>query len=647
MDGRSLAAEKTEFPVQKDRRTEGSPEKHRIPFLKSNRRKIYYISILERPLTKNKTGKACMTDKSDKTSFFSSPNLPGLLFWILAILLLFLNLGMRGISGSEGRWLEVVREMFLRDNFLQPTINFEPYFDKPLVSYWFIALLAYLNGGAVSEFLARIPSAIAGLATLWATRAIAFRLWDKKSATAAGWILLTVYSFAFWGRLGEADMLNTAFSTLAIAWYIIRREKTDFWSYALFGFLCAVGAQTKGLSAAAVPVMLVLADVILRHTWKRHLNVRIFAAGIVSLALYLIPFLLAMMKSGDYSANGLNLVFQENIVRFFNAFDHKQPWHAYFQHLPQLFLPWTPFLILAIAWAVQSWKKLGSEDRWLLISIAAIFVTFSLSDSKRIYYILPILPYCALLTGRFLVMNQEGILGKIKQILLKIYVWVFPAGIVLLLLSPLIWLAVIRFLPFQFPKGITVFFMLLAIPTAAILAVIFIYFKKYVKPDSLWSAGVNTEFGTCVFSLAVVFTVVFGIVVPVVDAEFRSEKIFFAEVRQVLQKEGIPPERVAYYYRNYIDPTYYLGFPVKIQILDSEEKNPEMQDSELRAFLEKYKGQKAAVIAQSRHFQKVPSKDLQKLVSDNGFLREAAFPWESKNNKREKFVLITPGKISR
>ncbi|OQA76945.1 MAG: Undecaprenyl phosphate-alpha-4-amino-4-deoxy-L-arabinose arabinosyl transferase [Lentisphaerae bacterium ADurb.Bin242] len=538
--------------------------------------------------------------------------------------------------------------MFLKDNFLQPTINFEPYFDKPLVSYWFIALLTSLNGGVVTEFLARLPSAFAGLATLWATRTIAFRLWDERSANAAGWILLTVYSFAFWGRLGEADMLNTAFSTLAVAWYALRREKTDFGSYLLFGLLCAVGAQTKGLGAAAVPGMLVLADVLLHRSWKRHLNGRLFAAGAVSLGFYLIPFLLAMAKSGDYSANGLNLVFQENIVRFFQAFDHKQPWYAYFIHLPQLFLPWTPFLVLAIAWGVRSWKKSGPEDRWLLISVAAIFTAFSLSDSKRVYYILPILPYCAILTGRFfLAADPEDILGKIRRILLKIYVWVFPAGIVLLLCGPLIGLAVRKLLPFRFPEDLLVFFMLLSVPAAAILAVIFFYFRKYVRPDSPWGAGVGTDFGICVFSLAVVFIAVFGIVIPVADAELRSEKRFFTEVRDILRKEGIPPERVAYYCRNYIDPTYYLGFPVKIRILDNETGGEEMRDTELRAFFEKYKGQKAVVIAQDRHFRKVPSEDLRKRISENTFLREASFPWESKNNRREKFILVTPEKISR
>ena len=81
----------------------------------------------------------------DKNSFFSKQNLPDLVFWGMAIVLLFLNLGVKGISGSEARWTGIVREMFLSGNFVQPTINFELYFDKPIVSSVATPLLKKAN----------------------------------------------------------------------------------------------------------------------------------------------------------------------------------------------------------------------------------------------------------------------------------------------------------------------------------------------------------------------------------------------------------------------------------------------------------------------------------------------------------------------
>ena len=130
----------------------------------------------------------------DKNSFFSKQNLPDLVFWCMAIVLLFLNLGVKGISGSEARWTGIVREMFLSGNFVQPTINFELYFDKPIVSYWFIALFAFFNKGVATELVARIPSALAALAAWkqWFRGLLAPLVAAVKTVPVASFIILAL-----------------------------------------------------------------------------------------------------------------------------------------------------------------------------------------------------------------------------------------------------------------------------------------------------------------------------------------------------------------------------------------------------------------------------------------------------------------------
>ena len=111
-----------------------------------------------------------------------------------ALFLLFWSLGSRELWGSEDRWAEITREMFLSGDFFHPTINNTPYFDKPLLSYWFIAATAIVTG-SLNELTTRIPSAIAGLLALWATFIMARRMWSKQTAATAVWILLTTYGF--------------------------------------------------------------------------------------------------------------------------------------------------------------------------------------------------------------------------------------------------------------------------------------------------------------------------------------------------------------------------------------------------------------------------------------------------------------------
>ena len=209
--------------------------------------------------------------------------------WVLlyaaAALVLFFRIGTGDINGSEGRWLSVADEMLRSGDWFHPTINGQPYFDKPLLSYWFIALLSKLVGG-VSEWTARIPSAAAALLTLTAVISIARRLFSPTAALAAGWVLTATYSFVYWGRLAEADMWNAAFIVAATAWYLRFREKRSLVGYAVFWGLCAAGAQTKGLAAAIIPAAAAGTDMLLNRRLKFHCNLKSWFGLLCGILLY-------------------------------------------------------------------------------------------------------------------------------------------------------------------------------------------------------------------------------------------------------------------------------------------------------------------------------------------------------------------------
>ena len=574
----------------------------------------------------------------------TAEKLAGILFWVLAVLLLFLNLGIGGLRGSEGRWADVVRLMILNGDYLHPMINYEAYFDKPLVSYWLIAGLS-LIAGSVTELMIRLPSAAAGLVTLWATRLIASRFAGRTTGIFAGWILLTAYSFAYWGRLGEADMLNLAFSTLAVGWYVVRRDKTDFGSYLLFGLLCAVGGQTKGLSAVAVPVLAVLADIAVTRSWKRHLNWKLFAAGLLSLAVYLLPFLLASAKK-DYEDSGLALVFQENIQRYFDSLDHKQAWYAYFIHLPQLMMPWTPILILAIIASVRNWKKADHSERWILVCIAVIFAVFSISDSKRVYYILPILPYCSILCAVFLLSETAGILEKIRNIVLKVYFWLIPTTAAALLGLTVYGYAFgrkIRLIRYGVRESLQLVLPAMLL-TALILLVIWTLFFRKLDPQRFPNREIGRDFAACAGACAVLLIAFFGITMPLFSEMFRTEKPFFGQIVSLAEKHRIPKDRIYFFHHNYTNGSFYLKHEHKIPVLDHEDSaEEELLGKELAKLLKESQGQRFMVIGQLRYFRKISSPELRQQILDRLNLIERSGPAENpKKNGKKYAVLISP-----
>src|SRR6516164_2523258 len=68
---------------------------------------------------------------------------------------------------DEGNNAEAAREMWAAHNWIVPTFNFELRVDKPALLYW-LQIGAYKLFG-VNEFAARLPSALAALATVLLT----------------------------------------------------------------------------------------------------------------------------------------------------------------------------------------------------------------------------------------------------------------------------------------------------------------------------------------------------------------------------------------------------------------------------------------------------------------------------------------------
>lgn len=327
-----------------------------------------------------------------------------IVFWVFACFVFFFGLGIYPSIHSESRWFEVVREMLMTGDWLHPRINGQPYFDKPLVSYWFAAVVSKLAGGHVTELSVRLPSALFALTGLACIISVARKFYSERTAYLTGWLLLSTYSFIEWGRLAEADMEQTVFIVMAVTVYLHHRDKASFTAYFAFWGCCAVGAQTKGLPALVIPPALAVIDCIVRKSFRRHLNWKFFLAMFLGgLCLYSAPFVLEAMTSRNYSASGIVLVFRENLVRVFNPWDHKDdPFYIYFAYLPVLLIPWTPFFVFAVVDYVRGLvrRKQGSRDTlWLFASIAFIFVLFSASRSRRSYYILPIVPWCVLFTA--------------------------------------------------------------------------------------------------------------------------------------------------------------------------------------------------------------------------------------------------------
>jgi 4-amino-4-deoxy-L-arabinose transferase-like glycosyltransferase len=332
--------------------------------------------------------------------------------------------GLGGIdlwTPDEPRYGQVAEELRSMEHGLRGLVLLhlggEPYTQKPPLYYW-LAALAGAPGGRVTEAAARIPSALAGIAAVLCTFALARRLFrSPRVALFSSLLLLTTFRFAHLGRRAQLDVLLTSFEALALlAFWRLDRAARDgdpvphfARTVALLHLALGAAALTKG------PVGWIPLGVIAVYlAWERRLGLLRDVAPPWALLLSLGPVLVWISAATWLAPAGF---FAEAVVenvfdRFLAASSHVRPISYYLYQLPLDFLPWTLLWPLAIA---AGWRQLracgapaatGASDsgearswRLLVAWVVVPFVLFSLSSGKRGLYLLPSFPALALMTG--------------------------------------------------------------------------------------------------------------------------------------------------------------------------------------------------------------------------------------------------------
>ena len=330
--------------------------------------------------------------------------------------LLLSGLSIRSLWGSEGRWAVIVREMLSSGNYFLPTINGEVYFDKPLLSYWITALFAFPGG--VTEAVTRLPSALAGIAAVLLIFSMGRRLFDMRTGLISAALLLTSVMFVLWSRSASAELLNVL-SIWLMLWAFVTGGIDGKLGKLIFLYcLGAASAFLKGPVAPAVGFSVIGFYSLIRFltpfavtrpsfrdvggTFRAHFRWIVSWQGLISLSAALVLFsgllLLPVMFTGSWQS--VDLMWRENVLRFLKPFDHVEPPYVYLGYAPQFFLPWT-LLLFGALWQAKNWPT-SWPNRWILLAGLAIFLFFTASGSRRSYYILPLVPALALITGKAL-----------------------------------------------------------------------------------------------------------------------------------------------------------------------------------------------------------------------------------------------------
>lgn len=297
--------------------------------------------------------------------------------------------------------------MLLHQDYFHPTLAGKMYFDKPLLSYWLMLFMSKITG-YFSTWTLRLPSAIAGLLSVACLYQIGKKWQNQPIGKLSAVMLTTTYYFVFWARTASSDILNLAGILATVAWYFSKRDQPQFINYVIFFLLLAFTALMKGLIGITIVLLVILPDVILNL--KKYFQWQLLLALLPGILLYFSPFWITSVENHTLlSESGLYEVYKENILRFFEPFDHKDAIYSYLIYLPIYLLPWTFFFFPAIYQLPKRWDALPPSVKQLVIVNLSLFLFLTLSGSRRSYYILPMVPFALLLAAEWINVQEVRI----------------------------------------------------------------------------------------------------------------------------------------------------------------------------------------------------------------------------------------------
>ncbi len=207
---------------------------------------------------------------------------------LLCAFFFFYGLGNGELYRNETLRAIIAREMWRSGNWIVPTLYGEPLFTKPPGMYVLIALCS-LPFGAVTEWSARLPSALAATATVFLMYGLFARLLDRRAGLLAALLLPMSVFWLERSTSAEIDMVQVAWVTAALVFFL-RAVPVDegrlHGGWLLAALLCmAGGTLTKWTAPAffygtALPFLWWRGRLRLLLSWQHLLGV-VVAIGLV------------------------------------------------------------------------------------------------------------------------------------------------------------------------------------------------------------------------------------------------------------------------------------------------------------------------------------------------------------------------------
>lgn len=419
-------------------------------------------------------------EKSKLTTVLMKTFLPGKRYALIILLALaitpyFIKLGSSSLwDANEAFYAETPREMLESGDYVNPSFNYKPRFNKPPLCYWIVAASYKVLG--VSESAERLPLAFGALIMVIAAFFLGRAAYSTEAGLFAAIALASMPRFLMFSRRIMIDVYIALFMSLTLLFFMLaERYENKRKLFLILMYVCVgLGIMTKGPVAAALPT---LAFIIYLAATRQLNKIRrmMLPTGALIVASIVLPWYVAIYwEHGWFYIK--TFLLQDNISRYTQPV--WGPRRGPFFYLPVMLgdlFPWSLFLFFAIfavsvpavvrtlrrlknqrqqtnqtdskaglapqtsvqeesspipAQQLTATFPINSQTLLLMIWIAVIVIFYSLSSNKEDLYISPVYTAAAAITGVLLshaIFNETR--ARLRWLILSIGILLIALGV--------------------------------------------------------------------------------------------------------------------------------------------------------------------------------------------------------------------------
>jgi len=298
---------------------------------------------------------------------------------------------------DEGLHSAISKDMVLSGDWITPQVNGEPFFDKPPLFTWLVALSFMALG--FTELAARLPAALIGTATVLVVYLFGRRMFGTTAALLAAVVLATSAEQVVLARTVVHDISLSLFVTLALlAFYRAYIEERHRRRYLALAY-ASVGAAVLAKGPVGLLLPVAISGIFL--VARRDLGFVRKAMPVLGTLIFLAvaaPWYVAVSLANESYLE--YFILEKNLGSFSSEVGrHPEPFYHYIPVIIFGFLPWSWFLLLGMVRWFRRRSTANPARLFALIWFGFVFVFFSMASSKLETYILPLFPAGAFFVG--------------------------------------------------------------------------------------------------------------------------------------------------------------------------------------------------------------------------------------------------------